>query len=130
MPTVIGCFVAVALVLTLFLWTSAFFWPAVITIFVWGAIDFAMVAPIQARVVNEAVGAPNLASTLNQGAFNLGNASGAWVGGLAIERGMAYADMPLIGVMLALVALALSLWSYALDRRQAALAPKPARSIA
>ncbi len=76
------------------------------------------------------MGAPNLASTLNQGAFNFGNASGAWIGGLAIERGIAYADMPLIGVVLALVALALTLWSYALDRRQAGVAPKPARSIA
>lgn len=130
MPTVIGCFVAVALVLTLFLWTSASFWPAVVTVFVWGMLVFALVAPLQARVVNEAVGAPNLASTLNQGAFNFGNASGAWIGGLAIERGIAYADMPLIGVVLALVALALTLWSYALDRRQAGVAPKPARSIA
>ncbi|PWR23200.1 MFS transporter [Zavarzinia compransoris] len=130
MPTVIGCFIAAAAVLGLFLFTSAWFWPAVATVFVWGAIVFALVAPLQMRVVNEASGAPNLASTLNQGAFNLGNASGAWIGGVAIDRGLAYADMPAIGIVLALAALALTLWSYALDRRQAGLAPKPARSIA
>ena len=59
-------------------------------------------------MVDAAVGAPNLASTLNQGAFNLGNASGAWIGGAAITLGVGYVDLPWIAAALALVALGLS----------------------
>jgi len=70
-------------------------------------------------VVNEAAGAPNLASTLNQGAFNFGNASGAWIGGLALTNGMAYGEIPWIGAALAALGLALSLFSHLLDRRKA-----------
>ena len=40
-------------------------------------LHFAAGAPLQARIVDQAKGAPNLASTLNIGAFNLGNAGGA-----------------------------------------------------
>jgi len=69
------------------------------------------------RVVNEAAQAPNLASTLNQGAFNLGNAAGAWVGGLALTEGLAYRELPWIGVALAVVAFTLSFLSHRLDAR-------------
>ena len=44
---------------------------------------------------------PNLAATLNQGAFNLGNATGAWLGGLAISAGWSYRDLPLISAAVA-----------------------------
>lgn len=117
MPAVIGIFVVQIIVLIVFTVTSASYWPAVITIFIWGVLDFALVAPLQMRVVNEATEAPNLASTLNQGAFNLGNALGAWVGGLAIHYGIAYADLPWVGVALSAVALVFTLYSHALDRR-------------
>jgi DHA1 family inner membrane transport protein len=69
-------------------------------------------------VVNEAHGAPNLASTLNQGAFNLGNATGAWVGGLALTNGLAYAEIPWIGAALAGIGLALSVVSHVVDLRE------------
>jgi len=70
---------------------------------------------LQMRVVNEAAQAPNLASTLNQGAFNLGNAAGAWVGGLALTDGLAYRELPWIGVALAAVAFTLTFLSHRLD---------------
>jgi DHA1 family inner membrane transport protein len=63
------------------------------------------------RVVNEAASAPNLAATLNQSAFNLGNASGAWIGGSAIAAGLAYDTLPWLGaggVLLALVSAVIS----------------------
>ncbi len=43
----------------------------------WSGLAFALVSPLQIWVVEAASDAPNLASTLNQGAFNLGNATGA-----------------------------------------------------
>jgi len=70
---------------------------AFVTLFVWGCVTFAVVPLIQMRVVNEAASAPNLAATLNQSAFNLGNASGAWIGGAAIAAGVAYDTLPWLG---------------------------------
>jgi DHA1 family inner membrane transport protein len=58
-------------------------------------------------VVDAASDAPNLASTLNQGAFNLGNATGAWLGGVALTA--AYQQLPLLGALVAAIALAFTL---------------------
>ena len=82
----------------------------------WGVLAFGLVSPLQMRVVNEAEGAPNLASTLNQGAFNIGNAAGAFAGELALTDGVAYANLPWIGVGFAALGLAFSLLSHLLDR--------------
>jgi len=117
MPSVIGCFTLLAMVLAVFTQSVFAAIPAGITIFIWGALVFALVSPLQMRVVKEASEAPNLASTLNQGAFNFGNAMGAWVGGLALTYGLPYADLPWIGLALALAALTLSLVSYWLERK-------------
>ncbi|HEY0206282.1 MAG TPA: MFS transporter, partial [Acetobacteraceae bacterium] len=66
----------------------------------------------------EAVDAPNLAATLNQGAFNLGNASGAWIGAAAVSAGYGYRMLPLVGAVVALVALGLTVLSYGLERQR------------
>ena len=122
MPSMIGILAALATVLAIFAFTSHFTWPAIVTIFVWGMIDFALVSPLQIRVVDKARDAPNLASTLNQGAFNLGNASGAWIGGTALTLGLDYSALPWVGAGLALGALLLCLVSRAIDRRRAVAA--------
>ena len=83
----------------------------------WGVLAFALVSPLQMQVVNQASGAPNLASTLNQGAFNLGNAAGAFAGELALTDGVSYGNIPWIGAGLAALGLAFSLLSHRLDRR-------------
>jgi DHA1 family inner membrane transport protein len=64
--------------------------PAVALVFAWGLVHFCAIAPLQSRVVEQAKGAPNLASTLNQGAFNLGNALSASLGGLVLTAGYGY----------------------------------------
>jgi len=122
MPSLIGIFVALVLVVAAFAATSQAIVPAVATILVWGFLAFALVSPLQIRVVDEAVGAPNLAATLNQGGFNLGNASGAWIGGLAISHGFAYTTIPFVGAALAFMALLLTLFSVWLERRHAGFA--------
>ncbi|WP_395066975.1 MFS transporter [Paraburkholderia silvatlantica] len=90
---------------------------AMATIFVWGILAFAIVPPLQILIVNRASEAPNLASTLNQGAFNLGNAGGAWIGGVAISAGAPLTALPWVGVATAFAALALTLVSAHIDRR-------------
>lgn len=70
-------------------------------------------SPLQIWVVDAATDAPNLASTLNQGAFNLGNAVGAWLGGAALNAGLHYAQLPFLGAAVTAVALALTLSTFA-----------------
>lgn len=93
--------------------------PAVVTIAVWGVAVFTMVSPLQTRVIDHAHDAPNLASTINQGAFNLGNAGGAWIGGTALSLGIGYASLPLVGSVLALGGLAVAIVAFRLERLRA-----------
>ncbi|MDB5848989.1 MAG: transporter, partial [Rhodoferax sp.] len=109
LATLIGLFIAMAVVQTVFSWTSRTLVPAEITLFIWGAIAFAAVPALQIGVVSQARDAPNLASTLNIGAFNMGNALGAWAGGVVIAQGYALTTVPLAGAGLALVGLVLAL---------------------
>ncbi|MCS0493929.1 MFS transporter [Ancylobacter sp. MQZ15Z-1] len=122
MPSLMGIFVGLAAILVVMVFASPFPALTVPTVFVWSILVFAVVAPIQTRAVDSAVGAPNLASTLNQGAFNLGNAAGAWIGGAAIALGASYADLPWMGATLSLVALGLCMVSQAIERREGRLA--------
>ena len=117
MPSVIVIFSFLIVVLGVLTVTSHIAWLAGMTIFVWGVLAFALVSPLQMQVVNEASGAPNLASTLNQGAFNLGNAAGAFAGERALTDGVSYSHIPWIGAGLAALGLAFSLLSHLLDRR-------------
>ena len=92
---------------------------AIPMILVWGMVHFAAGAPLQARVVDKAHGA-NLASTLNQSAFNFGNAIGASLGGLALTWGMSYRDLPFVSAAVALLALSVGLAALFVDRRDRA----------
>jgi DHA1 family inner membrane transport protein len=123
MPSVIAIFVVLVPTVALFNYTSASVYAAAVTIFVWGILVFALVSPLQMRVVNEASQAPNLAATLNQGAFNLGNATGAWIGEVVLTQGMPYAQLPWIGAAIATAALALTIVSFRLDARTPVPAP-------
>ncbi|MEO4001246.1 MFS transporter [Mesorhizobium sp. CAU 1732] len=71
--------------------------PTPIIIFLWGVASFALVPPLQVRVMSAAADAPNLASSVNIGAFNLGNAIGAALGGGVIASGLGYPAVALAG---------------------------------
>ena len=107
--TVLGAFCGITAALLLLAVMGP--WPAVAVplLVVWGAMTFALGAPLQVWSMEAAADAPNLVSILNQGAFNLGNATGAWLGGLALTMGMDYARLPIIGAAVALLAAALCL---------------------
>jgi DHA1 family inner membrane transport protein len=70
---------------------------------------------LQMRVVEKATAAPNLASTLNIGAFNLGNAGGAWLGGLAIGHGMGLDELPWVAAVVSIAALLLTWMAARMD---------------
>ena len=84
---------------------------AAISMVVWGAATFAVVPPLQMRVMRVAHEAPGLSSSVNIGAFNLGNALGAAAGGAVISGGLGYAFVPVMGAIIAGVALLLVLFS-------------------
>jgi DHA1 family inner membrane transport protein len=94
---------------------------AMILLPLWGAASFALVPPLQMRVMDAAHEAPNLASAMNIGAFNLGNAIGAALGGEVIREGLGYPAVSLAGAAMALAGLAMVL-APRLVRRRAALA--------
>ncbi|WP_347271221.1 MFS transporter [Rhizorhabdus histidinilytica] len=71
--------------------------PTAILVFLWGVASFALVPPLQVRVMSAAADAPNLASSVNIGAFNLGNAIGAALGGAVIAGGLGYPAVALAG---------------------------------
>ncbi len=95
--------------LVLFAWTMGFRWPAAITIFAWGVATFALVPSLQARIMQVAHEAPNLAASINIGAFNLGNAIGAALGGAVIGAGLGYRWVSIAGAGLAAAGLLLVL---------------------
>ncbi|MGW0737434.1 MFS transporter [Streptomyces sp. NPDC002851] len=116
MPMLYVSLGALALVLALFTLTAHNKVAAAVTIFLIGALGFATVPPLQKRVLDQAAGAPTLASAMNIGAFNLGNALAAWLGGIVIAAGLGFTAPNWVGAALAGSALVLAVVSSALER--------------
>ena len=123
----IGTLAALAFVLVALAAVLSIKGLAVAFILLLGAAAFATVAPLQLRVL-EAAGTEGrtLASSLNIAAFNLGNALGAWAGGLTIDHGLDLAALPLVAAAITAAGLLLALWSLRLDRRVPSAAACPA----
>jgi DHA1 family inner membrane transport protein len=107
--TLIVVLISLCALLALFAVTMHWPLPAAISIFAWGVATFAVVPPLQMRVMAAAADAPNLASSMNIGAFNLGNALGAAVGGGVISVGWGYPAVSLAGAAVAAAGLLLVL---------------------
>lgn len=114
-------FTALALVLALFSLTAPHPVLVVLTVLLWGAFAFGNVPGLQLYVVQLAEKyrpqAVDVAAGLNIAAFNVGIALGAWLGGLVVTH-QALTDTGWIGGLIVLVALALTRWSGALDKRE------------
>ncbi|MFJ9822944.1 MFS transporter [Streptomyces sp. NPDC101160] len=130
MPMLYATLGGLAVVLALFSFTAHNKILAAITVLLVGALGFATVPPLQKRVLDQAQGAPTLASAVNIGAFNLGNALSAWLGGLVIAAGLGYTSPNWVGALLAASALVLAFWSAALERRSPAPAVEAAAPAA
>jgi DHA1 family inner membrane transport protein len=118
MPLLYTTLTALAVVLGLFTVTAHHKVLAAISILLIGALGFATVPPLQKRVLDQAHGAPTLASAVNIGAFNLGNALSAWLGGIVIAAGMGLTAPNWVGAVLAVAALVLAVLSAFLERRE------------
>ncbi|MGW5190775.1 MFS transporter [Kribbella sp. NPDC004138] len=116
MPSLYLILTLLATVLVVFVFTAHAKLPSAVTIALFGAAGFATVAPLQKRVMDKATGAPALASAANIAAFNLGNAAGAYLGGLTIEHGLGYTAPNWVGAALAVTGLLVALISGLLDR--------------
>ncbi|AYO80904.1 MFS transporter [Methylobacterium brachiatum] len=108
MATIIGGFIGIVAVLLVLAGVAHHAIPTVAVLVLWAGLAFALVSPLQIWVVEAASDAPNLASTLNQGAFNLGNATGAWLGGTALTLGAGYGQLPLIAAAVSILGLGLT----------------------
>ncbi|MEV4004322.1 MFS transporter [Actinomadura sp. NPDC049753] len=128
MPMLYTALGGLALVLLLFAFLASGKAASVVAVFLIGLLGFATVPPLQKRVLDHAHGAPTLASAANIGAFNLGNALSAWLGGLVISAGLGYTAPNAVGAVLAAAALVLAVISHRLElsRARAAAASAPA----
>ena len=92
-----------------------------------GVASFATVPPLQMWVLAKADGAgQSLASSFNIGAFNLGNAGGAWLGGLVIDHGPGLGAVTWVAALVPLAAALIALCSLRLDMRRRPVATTPA----
>lgn len=120
MPGLMGILVLLIAVLVLQYLFATQLWPTLALVTLVGVFGFATVPGLQTRVLDKASDAAALAATLNIGAFNLGNAIGAWVGGLVIDQGFGIAATALGGAGLALIGLMATAIGHAGDKAQKA----------
>ncbi|WP_333616953.1 MFS transporter [Acinetobacter variabilis] len=105
--TLIGFLILLMLMMLLFPILASTALGAGLALIIWGAAAFAVVPPLQMRVMSVAYDAPGLASSVNIGAFNLGNALGAIAGASVLNLGLSYSAVSFTGAGLSAVALLL-----------------------
>ncbi|PQA96992.1 hypothetical protein B0A69_02795 [Chryseobacterium shigense] len=99
--TVMGLFVLMSISLLLVHFFSWYKIPSLILTFVTGATSFALVPSIQMLIIRSWKGSEVVASSVGQACFNVGNALGAWLGGIPLEYGMNYTWSSSVGVIMA-----------------------------
>jgi len=100
---------------------------AIASLLLMGGFGFALVPGLQIRVMTYASDAPTLASGANIAAFNLGNALGAWLGGVTISAGLGYTSPIWAGA--AITTLGLLVMLYAASAASAASAARTAQAV-
>jgi DHA1 family inner membrane transport protein len=118
--TLIGFLLLEAATMLAFPWLAQTQIGAAAGLLVWGIAAFALVPPVQMRVMRAATEAPGLASSVNIGAFNLGNAIGAALGAMVLNANLGYAAVLYAGSGLTVLALILVVWSMTQKSPQAA----------
>ncbi|MFF4395978.1 MFS transporter [Streptomyces sp. NPDC001480] len=117
--TLFGGLTSLAVVLLLFPVLMRAEWSAALGVALLGMAAFITGSPLQLMVMEKASAAPSLASSANQAAFNLANAGGAWIGGLALAAGFGTTSPALAGAALTVLGLGVASVAYAVDRRRA-----------
>jgi MFS transporter, DHA1 family, inner membrane transport protein len=110
MRSIGGLLIWNAVVLCLFSVTARHFWLVTVVVLLVGT-GCAIVPALQLRLMDVAEDAQTLAAALNHSAFNIANALGAWLGGVAITAGLGWASTGWLGALLAVAGLAIFAWS-------------------
>ena len=113
MPTIGGLLVWSALVLAAIPFTAPYTIAICINVFLLGTV-VALGPALQIRLMDTAGDAQTLAAAANHSAFNLANALGAWLGGVAIDVGLGWTSPGWVGVLLAfggMAVFAASVWT-------------------
>lgn len=100
---------AMIIVLIMVALLSQFKIAALLLTFITGGLAFAVIAPMQMLMIGSAKGAEMLASSAMQASANMGNALGAFLGGLPIAAGFGYTSPEYVGAILAFVGFMLCL---------------------
>ena len=108
---------ALGIALAVFVFAAHSPWTALPVLFAVGAAGSAVAPALQTRLMDVAHDAQTLAAALNHSALNIGNATGAWVGGLVIAAGLGYTAPAAAGAVLALAGLMVLTVSVLLQRR-------------
>ncbi|MDM0120382.1 MFS transporter [Variovorax arabinosiphilus] len=118
MRTIGGLLVWSVAVLVLFVFAAQHVVTAAIATFLIGTV-VAIGPALQIRLMDVAGEAQTLAAALNHSAFNMANALGAWLGGLAISAGLGWTSTGWVGALLGLAGLGIFAWAVADARRRA-----------
>lgn len=103
--TLITVLAVLTIVMVGFAFTAESHIATMVSLVLMGAFGFATVPGLQLRIMTYAGSAPTLASGANIAAFNVGNALGAWLGGVTIAAGLGYVSTIWAGSAMAAAAL-------------------------
>ena len=117
--TLLVVLAALVLVLVAFALTAGNQPVTIATMVLLGGFGFATVPGLQMRVMTYASSAPTLASGANIGAFNVGNALGAWLGGVTITAGLGYTSPIWAGAGITMLGLAVMVFAATQAKRLA-----------
>jgi DHA1 family inner membrane transport protein len=120
--SLLGSSLAMAVLLLAFAVLAPAGWWALAPSFMIAVASSVLVVNLQLRLMSVAGDAQTLGAAMNHSSLNIGNALGAWLGGLVIAAGWGYRAPSLIGVVLALAGLAVLLRSASVHRRTATAA--------
>ncbi|MGN6221564.1 MAG: MFS transporter [Microbacterium sp.] len=120
--TLVAFIAALVVVLVAFALLAGSQVATVVALVLMGAFGFGTVPGLQSRIMDYAGGAPTLASGANIGAFNVGNALGAWAGGVGISAGLGYTAPVWIGAAISAAGLVVMVVAAVAARRTRAAA--------
>jgi DHA1 family inner membrane transport protein len=118
--TLLVALAALVVVLVVFALTAGSQPMTIASMVLLGGFGFATVPGLQMRVMKYAATAPTLASGANIGAFNVGNALGAWMGGVTITAGLGYTSPIWAGAGITLLGLGVMVLAAAAAKRHGA----------
>ena len=128
MPTIGGMLVFNVISLAAIPWSAQHWFTVSVSVLLVG-FTVAIGTALQTRLMDVAEDGQTLAATLNHAAFNMANAVGALLGGMAIAAGYGWSSTGVVGSILAVGGLVLFAISYALDRRANHWLPPEAQAV-